>query len=209
MLPSPYEIADCPTCGNVIVKEDMLSGNDFGAKYFSDGKKVAPMSPEFPLISKCDNCLTYFWLNKLKYTFKVDWEEFHESQWADCKVADLLSLDDYLAILETDLITSIEEELTVRRLIWLAYNDRIRNGEAIFNSEADERHWELNVLRLIDLLEQTSSHEPLMLAELYRTNGDFESCIALLDSLHEFKSERLYMRIKHECELGNRWVVIL
>jgi hypothetical protein len=41
-----------------------MSGNTFGAKVFSDMKRVAPMLPEFPRITICPKCNTIFWLSK-------------------------------------------------------------------------------------------------------------------------------------------------
>ena len=53
----------CPKCGKTSFNGSLLSGNTSGAKFFSDGKTIAPMLPEFPAIIKCKNCKTFYWLN--------------------------------------------------------------------------------------------------------------------------------------------------
>jgi len=53
----------CPKCGKLSKKGTLLSGNSFGSTYFSDGKQISPMMPEFPSIVKCKKCKSFYWLN--------------------------------------------------------------------------------------------------------------------------------------------------
>jgi predicted nucleic-acid-binding Zn-ribbon protein len=53
----------CPKCGKTSFRGSLLSGNTFGGKFFSDGKLIAPMLPEFPAIIRCKNCKDFYWLS--------------------------------------------------------------------------------------------------------------------------------------------------
>lgn len=46
MLPGPTIIIACPLCGQYAKKRTIISGNTFGAKLWSDGKRISPMLPE-------------------------------------------------------------------------------------------------------------------------------------------------------------------
>jgi hypothetical protein len=66
MLPGPTYFYQCPNCDNLLRRDSLNSGNTFGSEYYSDGKRIAPMLPEFPNLTKCSKCNTIFWLSKLK-----------------------------------------------------------------------------------------------------------------------------------------------
>jgi len=48
MLPGPTIVRKCSTCGKLIAQPTLLSGNTFGARFWTDGKREAPMLPEQP-----------------------------------------------------------------------------------------------------------------------------------------------------------------
>ena len=50
MMPGPAQILTCPYCGEKKKIMSLLSGNTFGAKLWSDNKKISPMLPEISLI---------------------------------------------------------------------------------------------------------------------------------------------------------------
>ena len=66
MIPGPQYVYKCPSCGNLLQQESLMSGNTFGAHLYSDGKREAPMLPEFPAISRYRKCNLVFWLFKLE-----------------------------------------------------------------------------------------------------------------------------------------------
>jgi hypothetical protein len=50
----------CPSCGKEYVQETLISGNNYGARYWTDGKRDAPMLPAQPSFTRCDSCKTFF-----------------------------------------------------------------------------------------------------------------------------------------------------
>jgi len=46
----------CPACGKVLKNRSILSGNTFGATFYSDGRRNALMLPDIPNLTKCPKC---------------------------------------------------------------------------------------------------------------------------------------------------------
>ena len=47
------EIVKCPYCGTKKELINLVSGNTFGAVYWSDNKRIAPMLPQASPVQKC------------------------------------------------------------------------------------------------------------------------------------------------------------
>jgi hypothetical protein len=213
MIPGPIYIYKCPHCGNILRNDSLLSGNTFGAKRYSDGRIIAPMLSENPDLTKCKQCHTFFWLSKLIEIGSIDYSARKERtnisyEWRYAKNAEFLNISDYFKALAQGLAENKGEEIYIRKKIWWAYNDRIRNSENIFKSKNDEKRWADNVNKLLALLDKTNVNEQIMRAEIHRNLGNFEQCIEILQSIDKdlgWVTEIL----KNECHQSNRWVVEL
>lgn len=206
MLPGPNYIYKCPNCGNLLKIRSLMSGNTIGAKVFSDGKSIAPMLPEFPNLTKCKKCDKINWLSKLKEigTYKFFPENL---EWLNADEVKFLEIDEYFDALK--IAINSEEELYIRQRIWWTYNDRIRQGQNIFNDEVDEIRWKENVNNLINLFDKSDINQKIMIAEIYRNLGEFENCIKVIESID--KEEFIWLKEKfvNESNRKNRWVVQL
>ena len=60
MIPGNAKIVKCPYCGTKKELFTMLSGNTFGATFWSDNKRVAPMLPMVSPVQKCPSCGKYY-----------------------------------------------------------------------------------------------------------------------------------------------------
>lgn len=209
MLPGPNYVYKCPNCGNLLTKGSLMSGNTFGAKIFSDGKRIAPMLPEFPNLTKCKKCNTIFWLSKLKEIGTYEWGDHKNSKWQNVDKSEFLEIDDYFKAVETSIAENKNEELFIRQRIWWTYNDRIRNGQNIFNDEDDELRWKENVKNLLNLLDQSDLNQKIMIAEINRNFGDFENCINIIESIDNDELKWLKEKFANECKRKNKWVVEL
>jgi uncharacterized Zn finger protein len=56
MIPGPTVIYECSSCGKHIEQQTIVSGNTFGARFWTDGKVDAPMLPDEPWLVKCQHC---------------------------------------------------------------------------------------------------------------------------------------------------------
>jgi hypothetical protein len=209
MLPGPIYVYKCPNCGNLLKKESLMSGNVIGAKIFSDGKRIAPMLPEFPDLTKCKKCDTIFWLSKLKEIGSYDLDDKMSSNWEHEDYADFLDIEDYFKALNDNLAENMQEELFIRKRIWRAYNDRIRNGKNLFIDENDEMKWRENCNKLLSLFDQSDLNQKIMTAELHRNLGDFDNCINLINSIDKDDLNWIKEKIINECTRKNKWVIEL
>jgi ribosomal protein L7/L12 len=64
MIPGPTHIIGCPSCRAPHRLGSLMSGNTSGARWWSDGKREAPMLPSSPLVTRCHGCGRYFWLSR-------------------------------------------------------------------------------------------------------------------------------------------------
>lgn len=61
MRPGPDLVVACPRCGRRARARTLLSGNTFGARFWTDGKVEAPMLPTHPPVAPCRACGRMFW----------------------------------------------------------------------------------------------------------------------------------------------------
>ncbi len=209
MFPGPNYVYKCPNCGNLMTRGSLRSGNTFGAKIFSDGKRVAPMLPEYPNLTKCSKCDTIFWLSKLKEIGTYEFGEEENSKWGSAKEVKFLEIEDYYNAINKGIAENKGEELIIRQQIWWAYNDRIRKGQKIFNDESDEARWNENIKKLKLLLDQSDITQKIMIAEINRNLGDFKNCMSLIQSIENDELNWLKEKILNECKRKNKWVIEL
>lgn len=209
MLPGPTLVYQCPKCGRRITRESLLSGNTLGAIYYSDGKFFAPMLPEFPILTKCKQCNTILWLSKLEEIGNNEsyFENSFDTTYAD--KAKFLSINDYFRALDEGLAETTEEEIFIRQRIWWSYNDRVRKGNKLFVNKNDERRWEMNCYKLINLLDYSDLNQRVMIAELKRNLGDFNGCIEVLESIKDKEFNYVKEKLLDECRKRNSLVIRL
>jgi hypothetical protein len=186
-----------------------MSGNTFGEKIFSDGKRIAPKLPEFPDLTKCKKCDTIFWLSKLKGIGTYEWGDNVNSQWQKADNAEFLEIEDYYNAINKGIDKNKDEELFIRQRIWWSYNDRIREGQEIFNDESDELRWIENVQKLKTLFDQSDINQKIMVAEINRNLGDFETCMNVIQSIDNAELNWLKEKFLNECNKKNKWVIEL
>jgi hypothetical protein len=207
MLPGPNYIYACPNCGNLIKKASIISGNTFNSRLYSDGKRISPMLPEFPDLTKCAKCDSILWLRKLKAVGKQKLGDKNNLQWQNADEARFLTVNDCFVALNNGLVENDSDALFVRRNIWWAYNDRERNGENLFENGNDEIRWRENCTELIKLLDQSDLNQRIMIAEIKRNLGDFEGCLEIVKRIEDEELNWLKDIFIMECGKGNRSVI--
>ena len=202
-------IYQCPTCKNLLQNRSLISGNTSGAKWFSDGKQIARMLPEFPNLTKCKKCDTIFWLTKLKELGTFEWGDIDKQDWQNADEAEFLNIDDYFRAIDLKVAENEDEEYFIKQRIWWAFNDRVRESSEIFVNENDESLYRGNCFALIYLLDIESDNQKTTIGELYRNMGDFEKCINIIESIQDEELKWLVDKLRNECMEKNRWVIEL
>jgi len=76
MLPGKDKIIQCPACDHKFRQQTIMSGNTLGAKIWTDGKQEAPMLPEGIVLSFCNNCNQYLWVEDAEVIEELDpWDD--------------------------------------------------------------------------------------------------------------------------------------
>lgn len=209
MIKGPNYVYECPNCGSHLTRESFVSGSTFGAKIFSDGKQIAPLLPELPNLIKCKKCNAFFWLSKLKKTGTYNVGDNVNSKWENAQKIDFLEIDDYFIAIHKGIAENKDEESYIRQQIWWAYNDRIRASQEIFSEENDELRWIENLKKLKELIDDSDIYQKILIAEIDRNLGDFESCISIIQSIDNDEVSWLKEKLLNECKQKNKWVIEL
>src|SRR5678815_5781149 len=66
------QIVACPSCGGLAKYKTLLSGNDIGARVWTDGRQHLPMFPRPPRVVKCRHCRNIYWLSDARHIGQVE-----------------------------------------------------------------------------------------------------------------------------------------
>jgi hypothetical protein len=182
MLPGPTVIRRCSACTKLIEQFTLTSGNTIGARFWTDGKRDAPMLPDKRWLVKCQHCGALVWIDEQEKVGIVELEAPYRKQqqnsFKDALPYDTPSPDDYFAFLQKG-VSDSEKEQYVRLCAWWAGNDARRNGEVVTPLSDDEI---ANLGAYAALLDETDESDRIIKAEIMRELGRYEDAVALLST---------------------------
>ena len=184
MIPAGDSYHACPECGAVHAREEIMSGNTIGAKYYSDGKMEAPMLPDLPSVIRCVRCAFIFQLRRdAQVTAPSD-------KSVPVFVANHLDLNGWKEVIATQFNFDAGCELNYRfRLMW-SYHDLSRHDSEMFVDFKEDPEYVANMLRLLELLDTSNPQNLFFTAEIYRLLGRFEQAQSSLDHLIQNEQSR-------------------
>lgn len=179
MTPGSPDIRHCLVCNGLVGQHTLNSGNTFGAVYWTDSKREAPMLPQYPDLGRCPHC-SVLMLHSASKESNVGGQYFTLPDGVEWLVSP--TEDDYLAAIE-DKMFDEEDVIGARIDAWHCANDGVRKAEREPQfSEASLA----NLAALGHLLEKEDAPNALLMrAEIARETGDFGKVLALLDKLTE------------------------
>ena len=170
------EIVKCPYCGTKKELINLVSGNTFGAVYWSDNKRIAPMLPQASPVQKCPHCKKYYFRYKnILGVGKESSSERGELTYAEWKRA----YNQFVA-------EKIGGKDKVDLYFWLiqAYNDQYcRNPKSQKPTKAECDFFVKITISFIKSFDWTQVDHPLLKAELYREAGMMQECAKVLKSI--------------------------
>jgi hypothetical protein len=193
MLPGPDYYYRCPSCSAVAYQESIASGNTFGAVYWSDAKREAPMLPESSALIACPICSTYLWIESLvpigQFNRYPSLQQITSKQerpklpveWADARQFRTPDAKDLAHALDAGLADTPERERHLRVRLWWRLNDRHR-GDEKRDESADDTTFLSNLDKLASLLDD-GANDALLRAEIARERGCFSRAVELCDAL--------------------------
>jgi hypothetical protein len=180
MTPGPTHVIRCPLCSQLGKYPTIASGNTFGAVYYTDGKRIAPMLPATPSVVRCGFCHGTFWREAAAEVgqFMEQREEPAEvdESWLKAGYLDEPDEGEYLAALERLISSTPAEERSIRLFAWWRGNDRHRGpltAPATDNPELTNRRHD-NMRALLPLLATAEWADLILRAEVLRQLGEFE-----------------------------------
>lgn len=187
MNPGKPQIVKCPFCGTKKELLSLISGNTFGAIYWSDNKRVAPMLPQVSYVQKCPKCRKYYIKARQESRYAADGFclELGTLTYPEMKEA--------FAQLNDEGFNDVDEECNVRVLLLHTYNDYFFRGES--DKQPSKKDKEFIVKNIHWLIENWAQDE-ILKAELYREAGDMDEAIEILDNVNV--TEGFLVKIKNE-----------
>jgi hypothetical protein len=163
-------ILQCSSCAGHISQQLLASGNTFGARYWTDGWRDAPMLPDQPSLVKCPHCSAKIWVSDLEEVAELD--PFSESDPEFAGAAGYIDLSpaDYLSYVTENADLSNERQRYVRMYAWWRGNDARRDAAEPVALSEDERG---NMVKLAALLNSDDDNDRVMRAEIMRQLGEF------------------------------------
>jgi len=175
MQPGPIIVRKCPECEGLLLEQTWLSGNTFGATYWTDGRMVAPMDLIVHHVLKCHKCSHAGWKDEFEnidelYRFQVD--EKHPEALNSLS----FEMTDYIQMLDRD-GNDRKQERYLRLHLWWARNDLrrgVKDADPLTNDDIS------NMNALIEFMDESEPNDRLMITELYREQREFNKAAATL-----------------------------
>ncbi len=175
MLPGPTIIKKCSECSGSIEEHTIASGNTFGATFWTDGKRDAPMLPDQPWLVICPHCQALIWIDEQAELGEV--EPFSDSGiYKGAKSYSVPELQDYFSALKISNLSKNKERY-LRLRAWWSGNDERRGSGIKQNLSDDEKE---NLQALDKMLDTPDDNDRLMKAEIKRELSQFEEAEAIL-----------------------------
>ena len=212
MQTGPDQIVRCPACGALGSYHTLLSGNTFGARYFTDGECVAPMWEAPPLVVRCGRCRNAFWLEDAEEVGTVDpigrSNPPVDPAWN--AALGLVELDEagYLDWLDRLIAAKPDAERVLRLRVWRLGNDPYRqaSGEAHTPQPAPSAAREANMRAVLPLLDDADPTATLVRADVLRQLGEFDGALAVLETPLPEAYAPVVQQFRALCEARERGV---
>lgn len=172
----------CPNCSNHFAKTNWASANTFGSILYSDSYRKAPMMPQIALLEQCTICNQFSWTKDLTEigNLPIDSQVQRHNKLTTNQLDNALHLN---------LHRNDKEEFYLRLLLWWAFNDRVRNGNPLFENTDEEISWGKNLHALLNILDNKIPEHRIFELEIQRNFGNFDEAMKLLKTLpHNFKN---------------------
>ena len=198
------EIIKCPSCKMHQQRTTLNSGNTIGARFFSDGKCIAPMLPEFPFMIKCPKCNIFF-----KITEKVIVRKLFDflNQNRDIPHVKFMTAGELQQAIDTGLYNGDKNDIMhLRLMLWRTSNDSFRDGRKdSFENEDKKAAYEHNCREILSFFENDDDDERLLMrSEMHRNIGEFDKCKDLLLKIKEIETYKKYISfIDKACDEKN------
>lgn len=210
VIPGPDIIIACPSCGTLTRKPSLMSGNTFGAIYWTDGKMEAPMLPILPAIVGCPSCGRTYWFEDAEEVGEIKFFTDNTSVPAEWRAASKpITLDEekLLDAIDEGMATTTEKEEYLRLMAWHAFNDRFRGDEHHGKDPQPSERQARNMQEIVDLFCDSDNWDYLLIsAEAARQLGDFQQAMNIINHINLEEVQRRIDLLTKLCSQESRIV---
>lgn len=175
MIPGRTIVKKCSACSKSIADVRILSGNTFGAVYWTDGMRDARMLPDPPWLVCCPHCRALLWIDELEELGRV-WPWEMDERFENTLDYKNPSVEDFYALLKNGISDPVKQRY-VRIQIWWKGNQIRRIVPELAMPEAERT----NLEALAAILPDSDDNYRLMKAEALREMGRFDEARTLLE----------------------------
>jgi len=206
MFPGNDQLVACPHCARPARHSTLLSGNTIGVRIWTDGKQLAPMSPETPPIAICLGCEKPFWLSLAKKLGQLDLDSGEDGiidinpDWMDAEHVEEPTCDEYHRAIHSGFAKTVDEERTIRILAWWRENDPHRDDSPSISLQTATGNRRKNLEALLHLLGETNLGEQMMRAEILRHLGEFDQSRTLLSKMENSPFAPVIRQLRILCD---------
>ena len=202
MLNEDYTLIGCPCCGHPKKMTTMMSGNTFGASFWSDGVKVFPMILSYPDVIQCKMCYSFFWFQD---KLEINISEFTKLGYKIARGADhvkKLSVNQYYEAIESNFCKTPDVEKKLRISAWRRWNDMLRgNGDmSVFSTPDRQFLWKDNLNKLLNFLDDDVEIDCLIKGEILRNLSRFEEAKDILYKIKNPELQNLISQLISFCD---------
>ena len=213
---NPVKIIQCPTCEQKYRNGSVIYWLEHHNKIWSDGYRSCDISNELPLITRCDECYSYFWIapvsNPSGRKSGLVWlslNPIHSPGKFSIQPVRKLAPEEFAEVLALKKFTSPEEERYLRIQLWWAINYPLRNGKPLEISVEMAELFEENLETLIYKTPANGPENLLTLAEMNRELGQYREALQYLDRVRDPDYRPIIQKLRQKITLEDRWVFLL
>lgn len=204
MTPGPDQIVACPHCSGLAKYKTLLSGNNFGARIWTDGKQIAPMLLEPPSVVKCRSCATFFWLADAKDVGTIPSGGSVDPAWLVAEEVREPTEEEFYQAIDNGLAADSVQEKELRILAWQRRNDASRHPtKQIGGALTITPMFNGNLQALARLLDNENDDDRLLKAELLRELGEFEPAKQILSGVYSDRFATIVRQLRLLCDAGD------
>jgi hypothetical protein len=212
----PAKIIECPSCRCKYQNSTGKYGLERGNEIWSDGYNKNEKIHNFPLITRCSECLSYFWISATRDSGDAGSQMVIPGLF-DTKVSEKSSFpevrklnpDEFAETIALKKYQNPDEEIYLRTRLWWTINDQLRDGKQSEIPAELKTLFEENLETLIYKTLADSSHNLMVLAEMHRELGLFDDATRHLDLVHDEKYEPFVLKVKLKINMGDKKVFLL
>lgn len=176
-----FKIQKCKHCGKEYLTERITSGNTFGMRMRSDGKRIDGNMLESKVVFKCDNCSELNWINS-------DGTEIGERRFEELSFIPEISIELCEEIISDKLYYDLKTETYIRIKYWHLCNDK--NNKEQFKLDKNNKILISNLNILLEIFKKDSSNidKQLLRCEILRELGLFKEAKNVLLEIKELNN---------------------